>query len=74
MTYSGMFDEIECMQELKKLKKELAKLKKDKERGDADLEKRIDILQTDNDIKDYEIRVLREQIDESENEIIIKNK
>ena len=52
----------------------LAKLKKDKERGDADLEKRIDILQTDNDIKDYEIKVLREQIDESENEIIIKNK
>jgi len=66
MTYSGIFDEIECFDELKKLKKELEKLKKKKERGNADLEKRIDILQTDNDIKDYEIKVLREQLEEND--------
>ena len=53
MTYEGMFEEIEALDEVKKLKQQLKKLKADKARGDADLEKTIDILQTDNSIKDY---------------------
>ena len=47
MTYEGMFDEINCMQDLKELKKELKKLKEDKTRGQNDLEKTIDVLKTD---------------------------
>ena len=63
MTYEGMFEEIEALDEVKKLKQQLKKLKADKARGDADLEKTIDILQTDNSIKDYEITQLKETID-----------
>ena len=63
MTYEGMLDEIEALDKVKKLKQELKKLKSDKARGDADLEKTIDILQTDNSIKDYEITQLKETID-----------
>jgi predicted nucleic acid-binding Zn-ribbon protein len=63
MTYEGMLDEIEALDKVKKLKQELKKLKVDKARGDADLEKTIDILQTDNSIKDYEITQLKETID-----------
>ena len=63
MTYEGMLDEIEALDKVKKLKQELKKLKGDKARGDADLEKTIDILQTDNSIKDYEITQLKETID-----------
>jgi len=63
MTYEGMLDEIEALDKVKKLKQELKKLKSDKARGDADLEKTIDILQTDNTIKDYEITQLKETID-----------
>ena len=63
MTYEGMLDEVEALDEVKKLKQELKKLKSDKARGDADLEKTIDILQTDNTIKDYEITQLKETID-----------
>ena len=58
-----MLDEIEALDEVKKLKQQLKKLKADKARGDADLEKTIDILQTDNSIKDYEITQLKETID-----------
>ena len=63
MTYEGMFEEVEALDEVKKLKQQLKKLKADKARGDADLEKTIDILQTDNSIKDYEITQLKETID-----------
>ena len=63
MTYEGMLEEIEALDEVKKLKQQLKKLKADKARGDADLEKTIDILQTDNSIKDYEITQLKETID-----------
>ena len=63
MTYEGMLDEVEALDEVKKLKQQLKKLKADKERGDADLEKTIDILTTDNSIKDYEITQLKEKID-----------
>ena len=63
MTYEGMLDEVEALDEVKKLKQQLKKLKADKARGDADLEKTIDILQTDNSIKDYEITQLKETID-----------
>ena len=63
MTYDGMIEEIEAADKVKELQKELKKLKVDKERGDADLEKTIDILTTDNSIKDYEITRLKEKID-----------
>ena len=63
MTYDGMIEEIEAADKVKELQKELKKLKADKERGDADLEKTIDILTTDNSIKDYEITQLKEKID-----------
>ena len=52
MTYDSIFDEVD-LKEVKKLKKENNQLKKT-----------IDILQTDNDIKDYEIRILKERLKE----------
>ncbi len=64
MTHEGMFNEHDDSIKLKKLRKELKKIKADKERGENDLEKTIDILQTDNDIKDYEIRILKERLKE----------
>ncbi len=51
MTHEGMFNEYDDSIELKKLRKENNQLKKT-----------IDIIQTDNDIKDYEIRILREKL------------
>ena len=63
MTYDGMIEEIEAADKVKELQKELKKLKADKRRGDADLEKTIDVLTTDNSIKDYEITQLKETID-----------
>ena len=63
MTYEGMIEEIEAADKVKELQKELKKLKADKRRGDADLEKTIDVLTTDNSIKDYEITQLKEKID-----------
>ena len=53
MTYETIFDEHYDSIELKKLRKENNQLKKT-----------IDILQTDNDIKDYEIRILKERLKE----------
>ena len=58
-----MLEEIEAADKVKELQKELKKLKADKERGDADLEKTIDILETENSIKDFEITQLKEKID-----------
>ena len=46
-----MFNEYDDSIELKKLRKENNQLKKT-----------IDIIQTENDIKDYEIRILREKL------------
>ncbi len=63
MTYDGMIEEIEAADKVKELQKQLKKLKADKRRGDADLEKTIDVLTTDNSIKDYEITQLKEKID-----------
>ena len=53
MTYTGMFEEIDLNHKFRKLKKENEKAKKT-----------IDILTTDNDIKDYEIKILKEKIKE----------
>ena len=61
MTYEGMFDEVNDNMELKKLRKELKKLKEDKERGSNDLEKTIDVLQTDNNMKDGHITKLKDE-------------
>ena len=51
MTHEGMFEEYDDSIKLKKLRIENNQLKKT-----------IDILTTDNDIKDYEIRTLREKL------------
>ena len=51
MTHEGMFNEYDYSIELKKLRTENNQLKKT-----------IDIIQTENDIKDYEIRILREKL------------
>ena len=64
MTNEGMWKELELSEKVKELKKELKKIKQDKKRGENDLEKTIDILTTDNDIKDYEIGLLKEKIKE----------
>ena len=64
MTYTNMFNEVNDSIELKKLRKELKKIKADKERGDNDLEKIIDVLKTDNEIKDYHIIKLKDKITE----------
>jgi len=53
MTYETIFDEHDDSIELKKLKTENNQLKKT-----------IDIIQTENDIKDYEIRILKERLKE----------
>jgi len=55
MTYETIFDEHDDSIELKKLKKENNQLKKT-----------IDIIQTDNDIKDYHINKLKDEIKELE--------
>ena len=41
---------------------EIRKIKADKERGDNDLEKTIDVLETQITIKDYEIQTLKEKL------------
>jgi len=51
MTNVGMFEEYDDSIKLKKLRTENNQLKKT-----------IDIISTDNDIKDYEIRILREKL------------
>jgi len=56
MTHEGMFNEYDDSIELKKLKTENNQLKKT-----------IDILQTDNDIKDYEIQILKGKLNEQKN-------
>ena len=58
MTIVGMFDEIDLSHKFRKLKKENQKDKKT-----------IDVLTTDNNIKDYEIRTLKEKINKLKQEI-----
>ena len=53
MTHEGMFNEYDDSIKLKKLRTENNQLKKT-----------IDILQTDNDIKDYEIQILKGKLNE----------
>ena len=55
MTYETIFDEHDDSIEVKKLRKENNQLKKT-----------IDIIQTDNDIKDYHINKLKDEIKELE--------
>jgi len=62
MTHSGIFNEYDDSIELKRLRKELKKIKADKERGDNDLEKTIDVLETDLGIKDWHIKRLQDEI------------
>ena len=69
MTNVGMFSEVNDSIELKKLRKELKKIKADKERGDNDLEKTIDIFKTDNNIKDWHITKLKDEIKELKSEL-----
>ena len=57
MTNVGMFEEIDLSHKFRKLKKENKKLKEENEKD----KKTIDILTTDNDIKDYEIKILKEK-------------
>ena len=58
MTNVGMFEEIDLNHKFRKLKRENQKDKKT-----------IDVLTTDNDIKDYEIRTLKEKINKLKQEI-----
>ena len=58
MTHVGMFEEIDLNHKFRKLKRENQKDKKT-----------IDVLTTDNDIKDYEIRTLKEKINKLKQEI-----
>lgn len=51
MTYSGIFDEAELPQELKRHKREINKLRKV-----------IDSLETEITIKEYEIQTLKERL------------
>ena len=60
MTYETIFDEHDDSIELKKLRKENKILKAENEKN----EKIIDLLETHSDIKDYEIRTLREKLNE----------
>jgi len=60
MTHEGMFEEHDDSIELKKLRKENKILKAENEKN----EKIIDLLETHSDIKDYEIRTLREKLNE----------
>ena len=60
MTYETIFNEHDDSIELKKLRKENKILKAENEKN----EKIIDLLETHSDIKDYEIRTLREKLNE----------
>ena len=60
MTYETIFDEHDDSIELKKFRKENKILKAENEKN----EKIIDLLETHSDIKDYEIRTLREKLNE----------
>jgi septal ring factor EnvC (AmiA/AmiB activator) len=54
MTYSTIFKDAELQKELKRYKREVDKLRKV-----------IDILETDLSVKEYEIRQLKERLNDS---------
>ena len=59
MTYEGMFDEVECKQELKRAKKDIKK--------QADI---ILALEMEIEVKDYDIQKLKERL---KSEKLIRN-
>jgi len=61
MTDIYMFDDADLQDKVKELKKELKQIKDDKFRGELDLEKQIDILKTQIDLKDLEIEMIRKK-------------
>ena len=61
MTDIYMFDDSDLQDKVKELKKELKQIKDDKFKGELDLEKQIDILKTQIDLKDLEIEMIRKK-------------
>ncbi len=61
MTDIYMFDDNDLQDKVKELKKELKRIKDDKFRGELDLEKQIDTLKTQIDLKDLEIEMIRKK-------------
>lgn len=61
MTDIYMFDDSDLQDKVKELKKELKQVKDDKFKGELDLEKQIDILKTQLDLKDLEIEMIRKK-------------
>jgi len=56
-----MFDDSDLQDKVKELKKELKQVKDDKFKGELDLEKQIDILKTQIDLKDLEIEMIKKK-------------
>mgnify|MGYP005988076513 FL=1 len=61
MTDIYMFDDSDLKDKVKELKKELKQIKDDKFKGELDLEKQIDILKTQLDLKDLEIEMIKKK-------------
>ena len=61
MTDIYMFNDADLQDKVKELKKELKQIKDDKFKGELDLEKQIDILKTQIDLKDLEIEMIRKK-------------
>jgi len=61
MTDIYMFDDSDLQDKVKELKKELKQVKDDKFKGELDLEKQIDILKTQIDLKDLEIEMIKKK-------------
>jgi lipid II:glycine glycyltransferase (peptidoglycan interpeptide bridge formation enzyme) len=68
MTYVGIFNEIDLQDKVKQLKKELKQLRQEKDRGQLDLtkviemqDKEIDILKGQIDLKEFEIEFLKKK-------------
>jgi len=61
MTDLYMFEDADLQDKVKELKKELKQVKDDKFNGELDLEKQIDILKTQIDLKDLEIEMIRKK-------------
>ena len=61
MTDIYMFDDSYLQDKVKELKKELKQIKDDKFKGELDLEKQIDTLKTQLDLKDLEIEMIRKK-------------
>lgn len=61
MTDLYMFEDADLQDKVKELKKELKQVKDDKFKGELDLEKQIDILKTQIDLKDLEIEMIRKK-------------